>query len=269
MLLLASHIMIVSVLFTASHEGYAPFRKGNEVQGNNHVQSPRRQPGERSSRISHDWNDPSADNKLKSSDTVWSHPKDSINHSGSNVMSLPQSKGESRWQIGEDPALRRQPSLVFDREREVRKPMPSSPEELSLFYKDPQGLIQGPFSGSDIIGWFEAGYFGIDLLVRPASAPIDSPFSLLGDVMPHLRAKSGPPPGFSDAKPSQTTDAAGSPAFPGVGTVHAGMGETDMLQNDMRYKQVGGTVAENRFIESLMSGSLNNPSQGSLLALDI
>ncbi|CAN6858061.1 unnamed protein product [Brassica oleracea] len=248
----------------ASHEGYAPFRKGNEVQGNNHVQSPRRQPGERSSRISHDWNDPSADNKLKSSDTVWSHPKDSINHSGSNVISLPQSKGESRWQIGEDPALRRQPSLVFDREREVRKPMPSSPEELSLFYKDPQGLIQGPFSGSDIIGWFEAGYFGIDLLVRPASAPIDSPFSLLGDVMPHLRAKSGPPPGFSDAKPSQTTDAAGSPAFPGVGTVHAGMGETDMLQNDMRYKQVGGTVAENRFIESLMSGSLNNPSQGSV-----
>ncbi|CAN6866469.1 unnamed protein product [Brassica oleracea] len=248
----------------ASHEGYAPFRKGNEVQGNNHVQSPWRQPGERSSRISHDWNDPSADNKLKSSDTVWSHPKDSINHSGSNVMSLPQSKGESRWQIGEDPALRRQPSLVFDREREVRKPMPSSPEELSLFYKDPQGLIQGPFSGSDIIGWFEAGYFGIDLLVRPASAPIDSPFSLLGDVMPHLRAKSGPPPGFSDAKPSQTTDAAGSPAFPGVGTVHAGMGETDMLQNDMRYKQVGGTVAENRFIESLMSGSLNNPSQGSV-----
>ncbi|XP_022551834.2 protein ESSENTIAL FOR POTEXVIRUS ACCUMULATION 1 isoform X2 [Brassica napus] len=246
----------------ASHEGYAPFRKGNEVQGNNHVQSPWRQPGERSSRISHDWNDPSADNKLKSSDTVWSHPKDSINHSGSNVMSLPQSKGESRWQIGEDPALRRQPSLVFDREREVRKPMPSSPEELSLFYKDPQGLIQGPFSGSDIIGWFEAGYFGIDLLVRPASAPIDSPFSLLGDVMPHLRAKSGPPPGFSDAKPSQTTDAAGSPAFPGMGTVHAGMGETDMLQNDMRYKQVGGTVAENRFIESLMSGSLNNPSQG-------
>ncbi|KAF8091840.1 hypothetical protein N665_0433s0009 [Sinapis alba] len=246
----------------ASHEGYAPFRKGNEVPGNNHVQSPWRQPGERSSRISHDWNDPSADNRLKSSDNVWSHPKDSINHSGSNVMSLPQSKGESRWQIGEDPALRRQPSLVFDREREVRKPMPSSPEELILYYKDPQGLIQGPFSGTDIIGWFEAGYFGIDLLVRPASAPNDSPFSLLGDVMPHLRSKSGPPPGFTGAKPSQFIDAAGTPAFPSVGKVHAGMGETDMLQNDMRYKQVGGTVAENRFIESLMSGSLNNSSQG-------
>ncbi|XP_018455088.1 protein ESSENTIAL FOR POTEXVIRUS ACCUMULATION 1 isoform X1 [Raphanus sativus] len=244
----------------ASHEGYAPFKKGNEVQGNNHVQSPWRQAGERSSRISHDWNDPSADNKLKSSDNVWSHPKDSINHPGSNAMSLPQSKGESRWQIGEDPGLRRQP--VFDREREVRKPVPSSPEELILYYKDPQGLIQGPFSGTDIIGWFEAGYFGIDLLVRPASAPSDSPFSLLGDVMPHLRAKSGPPPGFAGAKPSQFIDAAGTTAFPGVGKIHAGIGETDMLQSDMRYKQVGGTVAENRFIESLMSGSLNNSSQG-------
>ncbi|CAH2046723.1 unnamed protein product [Thlaspi arvense] len=270
----ASHIVAVSVMFAVSHEGYAPFRKGNEVpvremkelgmQGNNHVQSPWRQPsaGERPSRISHDWNDPSADMRLKSSDNVWSHHKDSINHSGGNVMSLPQSKGESRWQMGEDPALRRQPSLVFDREREVRKLMPSTPEELSLYYKDPQGLVQGPFSGTDIIGWFEAGYFGIDLLVRPASAPNDSPFSVLGDVMPHLRAKSGPPPGFTGAKPNEFIDAPVTPAFPGVGKVHSGMGETEMLQNDMRYKHVGGTVAENRFIESLMSGSLNNSSQG-------
>lgn len=240
--------------------------KEPSVQGNNHAQSmsPWRQPsvGERPSRISHDWNDPSADARLKSSDNVWSHPKDSINHSGGNVM-LPQSKGESRWPVSEDPALRRQPSLVFDREREVRKIPPSSPEELSLYYKDPQGLIQGPFSGSDIIGWFEAGYFGIDLLVRLANAPNDSPFSLLGDVMPHLRAKSGPPPGFTGAKPNEFVDAAGTPAFPGVGNVHSGMGEADMLQNDMRYKHGAGTVAENRFIESLMSGGLNNSAQGS------
>ncbi|KAG7604704.1 putative GYF domain-containing protein [Arabidopsis thaliana] len=260
----------------ASHEGYAPFRRGNEapvrelkepsMQGNAHVQSasPWRQSsgGERSNRNSHDWNDPSADSRLKSSDSVWSHPKDSINHLGGNNMMLPQSKGESRWQISEDPSLRRQPSLVFDREQEVRKLLPSSPEELSLYYKDPQGLIQGPFSGSDIIGWFEAGYFGIDLLVRLASAPNDSPFSLLGDVMPHLRAKSGPPPGFTGAKQNEFVDAAGTSAFPGVGKVHSGMGETDMLQNDMRYKHVAGTVAENRFIESLMSGGLTNSAQG-------
>ncbi|EOA12455.1 hypothetical protein CARUB_v10025736mg [Capsella rubella] len=260
----------------ASHEGYAPFRKGNEVpvrelkepsmQGNTHVQSasPWRQPsaGERSNRNSHDWNDPSADSRLKSSDSVWSHPKDSINHLGGNNMMLPQSKGESRWQINEDPALRRQPSLVFDREQEVRKLLPSSPEELSLYYKDPQGLIQGPFSGSDIIGWFEAGYFGIDLLVRLATAPNDSPFSLLGDVMPHLRAKSGPPPGFTGAKQNEFVDAAGTSAFPGVGNVHSGMGDAEMVQNDMRYKHVTGTVAENRFIESLMSGGLNNSAQG-------
>lgn len=246
-----------------------PVREMKELsmQGNSNVPSvsPWRQSsvGERSNRISQDWNDPSADSRMKSSDTVWSHPKDSINHSGGNSMMLPQSKGESRWQIGEDPALRRQPSLVFDREREVRKLPPSSPEELSLLYKDPQGLIQGPFSGSDIIGWFEAGYFGIDLLVRLASAPNDSPFSLLGDVMPHLRAKSGPPPGFTGAKPNEFVDAAGTASFTGVGKVHSGMGEADMLQNDMRYKLGAGTVAENRFIESLMSGGLNNPVQGS------
>ncbi|KAL1206380.1 Protein ESSENTIAL FOR POTEXVIRUS ACCUMULATION 1 [Cardamine amara subsp. amara] len=252
----------------ASHEGYAPFRKGSEVpvrelkelsmQGNNNVSSvsPWRQPsvGETSNRMSNDWNDPSADSRLKSSDSVWSHPKDSMNHPGGNNMMLPQSKGESRWQIGEDPALRR--------EREVRKLLPSSPEELSLLYKDPQGLIQGPFSGSDIIGWFEAGYFGIDLLVRLASAPNDSPFLLLGDVMPHLRAKSGPPPGFTGAKQNEFVDAAGTAAFPGVGKVHSGMGEADMLQNDMRYNHGAGTVAENRFIESLMSGGLNSSAQG-------
>ncbi|CAN8276967.1 unnamed protein product [Cochlearia groenlandica] len=257
----------------ASHEGYSPFRKSNDMpvrelkdlsmEGNNHAPSvsPWRQSsvGERPSRISHDWNDPSADNRLKSSDSVWSHPKDSINHLGGNPMMLPQSKGEPRWPISEDPALRRQPSLVFDREQEARKLLPSSPEELSLYYKDPQGLIQGPFSGSDIIGWFEAGYFGIDLLVRLASAPKDSPFSLLGDVMPHLRAKSGPPPGFTGGKPNDFVDAAGTPSFPGVGNVRS---EADMLQNDMRYKQVAGTVAENRFIESLMSGGLSTSAQG-------
>ncbi|WVZ55015.1 hypothetical protein U9M48_005734 [Paspalum notatum var. saurae] len=79
-----------------------------------------------------------------------------------------------------------------------------SPENLSLYFKDPNGQTQGPFPGSDIIGWFNAGYFGIDLLVRVDSAPCDSPFLLLGDVMPHLQAKVRVPvpPGFSNSKSS-------------------------------------------------------------------
>ncbi|XP_010540354.1 PREDICTED: uncharacterized protein LOC104814159 [Tarenaya hassleriana] len=246
-------------------EGNLTMRKAEEgsvMQENNNIQSISPRPplsvGERSSRISHDWNDPSADVRMKNSDTAWAPPKGLLN----NVMNLPHSKGESRWPISEEPILRKHPSSVLDREHEARKLLPSSVEALSLYYKDPQGHIQGPFSGSDIIGWFEAGYFGIDLPVRLASAPLDSPFSLLGDVMPHLRAKSGPPPGFADAKQSELVNAAGRPTFPGLGNVHPGVREADMMRNDPLYKHVSATEAENRFVESLMSGVLNSSAQG-------
>ncbi|KAL2543385.1 GYF domain-containing protein [Abeliophyllum distichum] len=65
------------------------------------------------------------------------------------------------------------------------------PEELSLYYRDPQGDIQGPFLGVDIISWFEQGFFGTDLPVRLEDAPDESPFQELGDVMPHLKIRNG------------------------------------------------------------------------------
>ncbi|KAE8700016.1 Ribosomal protein L7Ae/L30e/S12e/Gadd45 family protein [Hibiscus syriacus] len=65
------------------------------------------------------------------------------------------------------------------------------PEELSLFYLDPQGVIQGPYMGIDIISWFEQGYFGTDLPIRLENAPDELPFQELGEVMPHLRMNSG------------------------------------------------------------------------------
>ncbi|KAL9246597.1 hypothetical protein vseg_020113 [Gypsophila vaccaria] len=67
----------------------------------------------------------------------------------------------------------------------------ASPEELTLYYRDPQGEIQGPFLGVDILSWFEQGFFGIDLPVRLADASEDAPFHELGDVMPHLRVQDG------------------------------------------------------------------------------
>lgn len=66
-----------------------------------------------------------------------------------------------------------------------------SPEDLSLCYLDPQGNTQGPFLGIDIIAWFEQGFFGIDLPVRLFDAPDGSPYHELGEVMPHLKTKSG------------------------------------------------------------------------------
>ncbi|KAL5864527.1 hypothetical protein ACOSQ3_002041 [Xanthoceras sorbifolium] len=65
------------------------------------------------------------------------------------------------------------------------------PEDLNLFYLDPQGVIQGPYMGVDIITWFEQGYFGTDLPVRLSDAPAGSPFLELGEVMPQLNIKSG------------------------------------------------------------------------------
>ncbi|XP_077212194.1 uncharacterized protein LOC143847293 isoform X2 [Tasmannia lanceolata] len=63
------------------------------------------------------------------------------------------------------------------------------PEELSLFYRDPQGEIQGPFLGVDIISWFEQGFFGTDLPVCLSTAPEGTPFQELGEIMPHLNLK--------------------------------------------------------------------------------
>jgi PERQ amino acid-rich with GYF domain-containing protein len=64
-------------------------------------------------------------------------------------------------------------------------------EELSLCYLDPQGAIQGPYLGIDIIAWFEQGYFGTDLPVCLSDAPSGLPFFELGDIMPHLKFKPG------------------------------------------------------------------------------
>eukprot|EP00252_Welwitschia_mirabilis_P021426 TRINITY_DN549_c0_g1_i1.p1 TRINITY_DN549_c0_g1~~TRINITY_DN549_c0_g1_i1.p1 ORF type:complete len:1759 (+),score=445.78 TRINITY_DN549_c0_g1_i1:187-5463(+) len=73
------------------------------------------------------------------------------------------------------------------------------PEDLLLLYKDPQGVIQGPFTGADMIEWFEAGYFGTELPVRYANAPANASFISLGEAIPHLLKKRAPP-GFGAPK---------------------------------------------------------------------
>ncbi|XVE66062.1 hypothetical protein DITRI_Ditri08aG0051200 [Diplodiscus trichospermus] len=67
----------------------------------------------------------------------------------------------------------------------------TSPEDFTLFYIDPQGNIQGPFLGADIIMWFEQGFFGLDLPVRLGDSAEGTPFQELGDIIPQLKAKDG------------------------------------------------------------------------------
>ncbi|KAG6483173.1 hypothetical protein ZIOFF_059813 [Zingiber officinale] len=82
-----------------------------------------------------------------------------------------------------------------------------SPEELSLYYLDPQGDIQGPFLGLDIISWFEQRFFGTDLLVCLSDAPEGTPFQPLGEVMPHLKLELHSTSNINLGENSETLDA--------------------------------------------------------------
>lgn len=106
-------------------------------------------------------------------------------------------------------SLRQSPSINQHNEKKYPSENVAVPEELSLCYLDPQGMIQGPFLGIDIILWFEQGFFGIDLLVRSSDAPEGSPFQELGDIMPHLRVNTGLGSDSNMVNQSEPSDAIG------------------------------------------------------------
>ncbi|XXG45590.1 hypothetical protein AAC387_Pa02g0635 [Persea americana] len=243
---------------------------------------------ERSHGSLHNWQDSSSDIRLRSSDLGWSqsqkdHRVESDNRATSSLSYYQdepsrQDSQEFQSDTSSDSIIKQQSFKILDGERvanvrlvkgdsftyrektDVRKLLPEpSPENLSLYYKDPLGEIQGPFSGSDMIGWLEAGYFSVDLQVRLASASPATPFSLLGDVMPHLKMKARPPPGFSAPKQSDTAEASGRVKFNSLGKTHSGLAEVDLTRSEQRYRHELPNEAENRFLESLMSGNVSSP----------
>ena len=80
------------------------------------------------------------------------------------------------------------------------------PEEFSMFYRDPQGEIQGPFLSVDIITWLEQGFFGTDLPVCLSDAPEGTPFRPLGELMSHLGLKSFSAPILDASEKSESLD---------------------------------------------------------------
>lgn len=131
---------------------------------------------------------------IKNSDLAFAkHPLfEGIESSASNgngttfPVDLSSSHGKSleQYWIGNKQAPEERPG-AYNNEYQLERITP--PEELSLYYCDPQGEIQGPFLGVDIISWFEQGFFGADLPVRLEDAPEETPFRQLGEVMPHLQ----------------------------------------------------------------------------------
>lgn len=220
--------------------------------------------GEQATALLHDGRDVSNDARIRKSDMSSHQPKDPFNQRGNSLSYLSDSKDVGKWHASGDPNVKRQLSGIFDSELESRRVPPTAPEELSLFYKDPNGQIQGPFKGIDIIGWFEAGYFGIDLPVRLENSAADSPWLSLGDAMPHLRAKARPPPGFSAPKPNEFTDISVRQNSSTFGNTLTGLSESELLKSDSRHRQGADSEAENRFMEPFMSGSKSSPALDSL-----
>ncbi|KAG6585608.1 Protein ESSENTIAL FOR POTEXVIRUS ACCUMULATION 1, partial [Cucurbita argyrosperma subsp. sororia] len=203
-----------------------------------------------------DWRDNSNNISSGTSDKGWLQPSKSLNDGWGNNPATPSyPKDNSKWQTGEESIIRRQISGILDKEQLARKSVQPSPEDLQFHYIDPSGAIQGPFSGADIIQWFEGGYFGLELPVRLANAPNDVPFSALGDVMPHLRSKAKPPPGFNAPKANEFADTLSNASYGSLGKLHTGLNEIDTLRNETRHKHGPAVEAENRFLESLMSSN--------------
>ncbi|KAL6011689.1 hypothetical protein ACLOJK_002137 [Asimina triloba] len=124
------------------------------------------------------------------------------------------------------------------------------PEEMSLYYQDPQGEIQGPFLGVDIISWFEQGFFGTDLPVCPADAPEGTPFQELGEVMPHLKHRAHSISGFNpDNEPHTSESIEGNFNAPGV-TVSSG--------NDKKWSSSEFEASSHHHIQSLTSKQEDN-----------
>jgi PERQ amino acid-rich with GYF domain-containing protein len=82
----------------------------------------------------------------------------------------------------------------------------SYPEELTLYYLDPQGGVQGPFMGTDIVSWYEDGYFGLELPVRLSQAPEEAPFRPLSELMPYLGHKPQSVPPVTSVGSAESSD---------------------------------------------------------------
>ena len=73
-------------------------------------------------------------------------------------------------------------------------------QQIQWYYKDPMGKGQGPFSSSDMFGWYKAGYFPGDLMVRRAG--IDRQFTTLNEMTKLYQQVPFTPP-LPPSKPSE------------------------------------------------------------------
>ncbi|OEL15270.1 hypothetical protein BAE44_0023710 [Dichanthelium oligosanthes] len=142
----------------------------------------------------------------------------------------------------------------------------SYPEELTLYYLDPQGGVQGPFLGADIISWYEDGYFGLELPVRLSQAPDDVPFRPLVEVMPHLGQKPQThPPALCDES-AESLDSAQS-KFEAAIPASASSGKSDQASKwDSESNAVDPKRGDHEASLPSRTGWLSSPETGKDIA---
>jgi len=62
-------------------------------------------------------------------------------------------------------------------------PALEDPADVLWFYRDPQGNIQGPFTGADMHEWYKAGFFTAQLLVKREADADFQPLGVLVQVL--------------------------------------------------------------------------------------
>ena len=64
-----------------------------------------------------------------------------------------------------------------------------SPQGDQWQYKDTAGQVQGPFSSTEMEGWFESGYLQPDLMLQTVPEAVYYPLSVLQTLSPAHHAK--------------------------------------------------------------------------------
>lgn len=128
----------------------------------------------------------------------------------------------NRSSTGSEPGIKGQPSSSDNGNQ-----MPAAqqrqmvmPDRMRWIYRDPQGTIQGPWSGLEMHDWFKAGFFTAELLVKKVE---DAEFEPLAQLVrrignsrePFLVPQIGVPHGPTSGVATNWPNAPTAPAQPG------------------------------------------------------
>ncbi len=148
--------------------------------------------------------------------------------------------------------------------------------DLGWVYRDPQGMLQGPFPKQDIIEWFEGGFFPLELQLRSAGDPPNAPFYPLSDLLQVWRGAPAPmmggPAGFMPQQQQQQPQQLQQHGFVGGmgmpqemlqqgNSAFMGQQQQHMAQQAQQQQQLPDDLMLSGHLQHLSMGGLGAPQQ--------